>query len=75
MKGKIDKLIINPKTALIPLNFFNAIPSPFTRGQGNVTTEMESEHPLAVSCSILKSNDILPKIWYKNISPIYYEKT
>lgn len=75
MKGKINKLIINPEVALTPLNFFNAITSPFTRGQQSEITQTQSVDPLPASCHVLKSKDILPKIWYKNISPIYYEET
>lgn len=74
MKGNIQALIVDNKTSLIPLNFFNAIESPFTRGLPRQEKHKGKEITQGtIDCSVLKDRKITACIWYKNITPVHYE--
>lgn len=73
MKKGLEQLIQEESATLIPLNFFNAVISPFT--QDDSRTDPMRQIPTRISCPVLQDNNILKQVFYKNTSSVYYDTT
>lgn len=71
MEERFEKLIIDGKTALIPLNFFNASISPFTKGENPNQVEKE---PVKISSRLYNDHEISKQLFYKNITYLYHNE-
>lgn len=71
---KLKKISIARSTNHIPLNFFNAIESPFTKGilKENKCNEDHYE-PERISCTLINDHNMFPGFFYKNITSIVHD--